>query len=573
MKMVTGIGASGGLAIGPAFLYISSLPLIEAQHTEDIEAEANRLKNALEKVSSDLQALETQALRKIGKTEAEIFAAQRMILFDPVFKGQIEEMIRSYRWTAETAVQEVATNLRKQFQNMENEYFRAREADVADISAQVIRALLNIKSTSLEHIENSVIIVADELNPSDTIRLDPRHVLGIVTARGGPFGHAAILARSLGIPAIVGADVQVLNILPGTTIIIDGNDGNIIINPDEETKQDYLRRQRQLQSSLSQAIEHATEPAVMLDGRRVVVAGNIGSISDADYVVEFGGEGVGLLRTEFLFLNRTTAPSEEEQIEVYTNIAKKLAPHPLIIRTLDVGGDKPLTYLPMSREENPFLGRRGIRLCLYLPELFKTQLRAILRVAHQHHVKIMFPMVTNLSEVQAAKKLMNEAREELAAKDQPYGNPEIGIMVEVPAVAIMANLFAPEVDFFSIGTNDLTQYTLAADRTNFSVQEIANHYHPAVLRLIYQTIQQAHTHQRWVGLCGELAGDPLATPLLLGMELDEFSMAPASIPLVKDVVRCWSLAEAKTLVEPILQKEDAKQVIAFLGERVKKRRS
>ncbi|HNN12471.1 MAG TPA: phosphoenolpyruvate--protein phosphotransferase, partial [Anaerolineales bacterium] len=306
------------------------------------------------------------------------------------------------------------------------------------------------------------------------------------------------------------------------------------------------------------------------DGIRVEVAGNIGSMTEAGRVVEFGGEGVGLLRTEFLFLDRLTAPTEEEQYETYVGISKKLGNRPLIIRTLDVGGDKPLPYLPVPHEDNPFLGNRGLRLCLSKPDLFKIQLRAILRAAYTCEIKIMFPMVTTVSEVRKARTLIEEARAEIAATNQQSGNPQVGIMVEVPAAAVAADLLATEVDFFSIGTNDLTQYTLAVDRTNPSVQNIADHFHPSVLRLIQKTIQQAHKHGVWVGLCGELAGDPLATPLLLGMGLDEFSMSSGSIPFVKRAIRNWSREEASHLVDEALEQEDAQGVINFLKKHVKK---
>lgn len=564
MRSIKGIGASQGFAFGLSYLHVPNLPAIDSRHIENIDGEIARFKNALAQVDSSLAELESQTAQKIGEAEAEVFAAHRLFLVDPSFRDEIEQSIRAQSIQAEAAVQKVTNNLRETFENMSDDYFRARAADVMDVGTQVVRALLGLSSAGLGELKSPVIVIADELTPSDTARMDKSLVLGFVTARGGKSAHAAILARSLGIPAIVGAGEDILNIAPNTSLILDGEDGLIVIDPDEQSKQNYVKRQQELQTRLSKAFEHALEPAITLDGIHVEVFGNIGSVGDATRVVENGGEGVGLLRTEFLFLERTTAPTEDEQTETYIRISEALNNRPLIIRTLDVGGDKPLPYIPMPKEDNPFLGNRGIRLCLGMPALFKTQLSAILRAAHGREIKIMFPMVANVDEIRAAKKLLEEARSELKEKKQSFGNPQIGIMVEIPAAAVSADLLASEVDFFSIGTNDLTQYTLAADRTNPAVQSMADHFHPSVLRLIRLTIEQAHARNVWVGLCGELAGDPLAAPLLLGMGLDEFSMSSASIPSVKEALRLWSKKEASKLVDETLCQPDAQQVIGFL---------
>jgi len=570
MNIVQGIGASSGYAVGPAFLYTEALPAIEPRRIDSVDAELARLKDALEKVGADLESLEAETRKKVGKAEAEVFAAHRMFLIDPSFIGEVENSIREHGIQAEAAVQGVALKLRETFEALQDDYFRARAADIMDVGTQVIRSLLGISSKGLEQIKEPLVVIAEELAPSDTARMNASLVLGLVTSRGGKSGHAAILARSLGIPAVVGAGTEILKIASGTLLIVDGEAGKIILDADEGTQADYLNRRNQQVSLLSNALTDAAAPAITLDGVQMEVAGNIGSMAEAGRVVEFGGEGVGLLRTEFLFLDRLTAPTEEEQYETYTGISKKLGNRPLIIRTLDVGGDKPLPYLPVPHEDNPFLGNRGLRLCLTKPELFKIQLRAILRASHSCEIKIMFPMVTTISEVRMAKVLIEEARADIAAANQQSGNPQIGIMVEVPAAAVAADLLAAEVDFFSIGTNDLTQYTLAVDRTNPSVQNIADHFHPSVLRLIHKTIQQAHKHGVWVGLCGELAGDPLATPLLLGMGLDEFSMSAGSIPFVKRAIRQWSREESQKLVDEALEQEDAQGVIKFLKQYMKK---
>jgi len=564
MRTIKGIGASQGFAFGLAYLHIPKLPVIDSSPIENTEAELSRFINSITQVDASLAELESKTAQIIGQSEAEVFAAHRMILFDPSFSDEVEKAIRRDSIRAEAAVQLVTNTLRETFENMSSEYFRARAADVMDIGTQVIRALLGLPSVGLGELTKPVIVIAEDLSPSDTARLDKTHILGFVTARGGKTAHAAILARSLGIPAVVGAGEDILTLAPNSFLILDGVDGLILIDPDDETKQGYLNRQQKLQTSLSYTLENALHPAVTMDGIHVEVLGNIGSVDDTTRLLEYGGEGVGLLRTEFLFLERTTAPTENEQTEAYINIYEALNNRPLVIRTLDVGGDKPLPYVPMPKEDNPFLGNRGIRLCLGMPLFFKTQLSAILRAAYGRKIKTMFPMVGTINEIRLAKKLLEEARSELLAKHYQVGNPQIGIMVEIPAAAVTADILASEVDFFSIGTNDLTQYTLAADRTNPSVQSVADHFHPSVLRLVRSIIDFAHARNVWVGMCGELAGEPLATPLLLGMGLDEFSMAPTSIPLIKETLRLWSKKEAREIVDEALQQPDGQSMIAFL---------
>ncbi|NIS80090.1 MAG: phosphoenolpyruvate--protein phosphotransferase, partial [Anaerolineales bacterium] len=446
------------------------------------------------------------------------------------------------------------------FEAMEGEYFRERAMDVVDVGRRLIRAVLGLPQPSLASLPQNCIVLADDLTPSDTAKMDRGNVLGFCTAKGGKTAHAAILARSLGIPAVVGAGSSALEIHEGCTLILDGQTGTIIVDPEANTIQEYEVRSKRLKELHARALASAHEPATTLDGHQVEIVANIGTVEEAAQILECGGEGVGLLRTEFLYLNRTTPPSEDEQTEAYIAIAKMLDQGPLIIRTLDVGGDKPLPYLPIEPEENPFLGHRGIRLCLAEPEMFKIQLRAILRAAQDSNIKVMFPMVARVEEVRAAKVLMQQAREELEARGVEYGEPEVGIMIEVPAAAVTADLLTKEVDFFSIGTNDLTQYTLAVDRTNSLVQDIADALHPSVLRMIAATIRHAHEAGIWVGLCGELAGDAVAAPVLLGLGLDEFSMATTSIPFVKEVIRSWSLAQAQALAQEALNLNDEFQV-------------
>lgn len=564
MKRLKGIGASSGIAIGEAFIYQATLPPIEMRHVEDTEREIARLQQALRTVDENLNHLIEETARKAGEEEAKVFEAHRLFLSDPSYSGEIEQVIRAQSICAEAAVQEVTRSLVAVFEGMQDEYFRARADDLRDVSNQVLRSLVGVQSATLRDLRKPAIVIADELLPSDTASMDSRLVLGIITCRGSKSAHAAILARSLGIPAVVGVGDEILKIPTGSLLILDGDEGLIILEPEEAELQRYRQRQAREKERFSAVMSSATQPAITRDGHKVPVLGNIGSLEEAERLLEWGGEGVGLLRTEFLFLERLTAPSEEEQFQVYRSIAEKLQGNPLIIRTLDIGGDKPLPYIPPMNESNPFLGNRGIRLCLGTKDLFKTQLRAILRAAYQQNIAVMFPMVATLEEVREAKALLEEARQELRAEGQPYGDLHVGIMVEIPAAAVMADVLASEVDFFSIGTNDLTQYTLAVDRTNPAVQHIADHFHPSVLRLVNETIRRAHEKNVMVGMCGELAGEPLAVPLLLGLGLDEFSMALASIPTVKAMIRLWDTKEAQQVAEEALRQPDARAVVDLL---------
>jgi phosphoenolpyruvate-protein phosphotransferase len=399
--------------------------------------------------------------------------------------------------------------------------------------------------------------------------LDKSLVLGFCTAEGGATSHTAILARGLGLPAVVGAGAEVLEVADGATLVLDGGDGRLLVEPDEETVADCETRQASAAAVLAQALAQAREPAVTCDGHRVEIVANIGNVEEAQAAVEAGAEGVGLLRTEFLYLERDHLPDEEEQYRAYRAITDVCGDRPVILRTLDIGGDKELPYLDLAHETNPFLGVRAIRLCLARPELFKSQLRAALRAAAGRNLKLMFPMVATVAEVRAARAVLEECRAELLAEGQPMAEEmEIGIMVEVPAAALMADHLAAEVDFFSIGTNDLSQYALAADRTNAQVAPLASGFQPAVLRLVRDVVAAAHAQDKWVGLCGELAGEPLAIPILLGLGLDEFSMNPPAIPLAKQIIRTLTLDEARELAQAALELDNPDAVQALVRERM-----
>ena len=569
MKKYQGIPASAGYAIGKAYYYNTALPTIERKLTQFPQDEITRLNKSVIEVDENLAALELSTAQRIGEEEAEVFGAHRMFLADPSYITEIHNQIFNNNLAAESAVKEVGDSLSASFEAMEDDYFRARAADIVDVSNQIIRCLLGIQHAGLDSISSPVIVVADELNPSDTARMEPANILGFVTRRGGKASHAAILARSLGIPAVVGAGDAVLAIESGTPLLLDGHCGSVLANADDETSAAFAQTKKKHDNALLVVKSTALAPAITTDGKRVEVVGNIGSVADAERVIEFGGEGVGLLRTEFLFLDRKTAPSEAEQLRTYTQISRGLGGKPLIIRTLDIGGDKPLPYIHLPAEDNPFLGVRGLRLCLQQYDVFVPQLRAILQASASCDIRVMFPMVTTLREIREARAMVEQTRQALLAEGKPCGNPSLGIMVEVPAAAIASDLLAPEVDFFSIGTNDLTQYTLAADRGNPGVQHIADSFEPSVLRLIEMTIRNAHQHGKWVGVCGELAGELLAAPLLLGMALDEFSMGAMSIPQIKKELRAWSAAEAALMVPEILALPDAASVRARLQSHIK----
>jgi phosphoenolpyruvate-protein phosphotransferase len=454
-------------------------------------------------------------------------------------------------------------------ESLDDEYFRARAADVRDVTERVLCALLNVTNSPAAALSTSSIILARDLTPSDTILLDKSQVLGFCTVEGGRTSHTAILARGLGIPAVVGIGARVLDVPDGALAVLDGTDGLLLVDPDEATVTAYRGQQAATATVLAQAREQSHEPAITRDGHRVEIVANVGNVEGARTALEAGAEGIGLLRTEFLYLERAAWPDEEEQYRAYRAIVDVFGHQPVILRTLDIGGDKELPYLSLPQEANPFLGVRAIRLCLAKPELFRPQLRAALRAGAGRNLKLMFPMVATVAEVRAARALLEECRAELLAQGQPLAeNMEVGIMIEIPAAALMADRLAAEVDFFSIGTNDLTQYALAADRTNAQVAPLATGFQPAVLRLVRDVIAAAHAQGKWVGLCGELAGEPLALPILLGLGLDEFSMNPPAIPLAKQIIRDLTLDEAREVAQAALELDSPDGVKTLVRERV-----
>lgn len=566
MKTREGIAASDGIAIGPAFVYRPELPESEPRTVEDVPAEQTALAEAVDRVAAGLDELREHVSATIDPEQAEIFEMQREFLDDPSFVGEIKTLIESESIDAVTATKRVTADLVEEFQTIEDEYFLQRADDIRDVGNRLVRDLLGIDNPALSELPRASIIVARDLSPSDTAMMDVDRTLALCTETGSATSHTAIISRSLGVPSVVG--VGALDELEShEQVIVDGTTGTLIIDPDEDTVAAYRRKRKEWEQARTRILAQAAEPVTTRDGLHVEVVANAGSPAEARRAVELGAEGIGLLRTEFLFLDRQTLPDEDEQYEMYREILNPFPTGPVVIRTLDVGGDKNVPAITMPEEQNPFLGRRGIRLSLSEPEVFRTQLRAILRAAVGRNVKIMFPLVATLGDFEGGREQVETARKELTERGVDFNaDCELGIMIEVPSAAVNAPRLAKHVDFFSIGTNDLTQYTLAVDRTNELVADLADPFDPGVLNLIARTIDAAHAEGKWAGMCGEMAGDPLALPLLLGLGLDEFSMAGGRVPKAKSTLRGLSAAELAEPARTALGMSTAGDVREYLSQ-------
>jgi multiphosphoryl transfer protein len=547
----TGLPAAPGVALGPVRHLRSAELQLPVHAAADPDHEWGVLEAALTRVRQDLEATRAAVAARAGEYEAAIFDAHLLFLEDEALLGAARRAIYDQRRNAAQAWDASVTDARAAYDRLDDEYMRARADDLAGIGRQVLERLLGQAPAAVP--SEPGIVVAPDLSPAQTAALEPSVVQGIATAHGGPTSHSAILARSLGLPAAVGLGDALLSLPEGTPLALDGDAGVAYPNPSPEVRAEYEQRARARTEVVRAARAAAQGPATTRDGTTIEVAANVGALADVPAAMAAGADGVGLLRTEFLFLDRGAMPDEEEQYQAYLGVARALEGRPLILRTLDVGADKPLPYVDQPVEANPFLGERGLRLGLARPELLEIQLRAALRVAAEHPVKIMFPMVATIGEYRAAIDLLEHARGDLP-------RPDVGVMVEVPSVALAAGTFAPEVDFFSIGTNDLTQYTLAAERGNDRVAAIADPLHPAVLRLIQLVTEAAATHDKWAGVCGELAGDPLAAAVLVGLGIRELSVAPPLVPAVKEAVRAIEVEEAQALAEAALQLESGAAV-------------
>jgi phosphocarrier protein FPr len=558
--VLTGLPGAPGIALGAARHFRPPAPEIPSGSSGDPEAEWKALQRALEQVRKETRAARESVAARAGDYSAAIFDAHLLFLDDEALLGPARRAILEEGRNAAEAWHAAAEAVAADYRSLGDEYLEARAEDLAGVARQVVAAITGEAGPG--SIGAAGIVVATDLTPADTAALDRDLALGIATVGGSPVGHSAILARSLGIPAAVGLGEALLAVPEGTSLLLDGKAGMLYIDPAEELVGEYERRGAAEEEAAQRAHAAAAEPAVTRDGRRIEVVANIGSPDDVPGAVENGAEGVGLLRTEFLFLERDSLPSEDEQYEAYRQIAEQLGGRPLILRTLDVGADKPLPYVPQRAEANPFLGVRGIRLALAEPELLETQLRAALRTAADHPLKVMFPMVATLEEYREARSVLDRVREELG--DAAPEQLDVGVMVEVPAAALAAESFAPEVDFFSLGTNDLVQYTMAAERGNAAVAALADGLHPAVLRLIRAVVEAASAHGKWVGVCGELASDPLAAIVLVGLGVTELSASAPAIPAVKQAVRELDAADARALADEALGLSSAAEVRALL---------
>ena len=569
MKTISGIPASYGIAIGPAYVYTRAEIVIEPCNIDDPDEEWERFKKAQETTLQQLDEAYLKAQKELGDEAAEIFSAQKLMLHDPELIKSIKSRIETERINVETALYESSESFAQQLEAIDDEYLSARALDIRDVSSRCLRNLLGLKDSPAAGLLTPSIITARDLTPSDTVLLNKDFVLGFCTEEGGSTSHTAILARGLGIPAVVGVGEAVKDIKTGDSLVIDGDAGEIIIDADNKSLKKFKDRKKKFLKIQAEAETFSHQPAITTDGHQVEVVANIGSVDDVQPALLSGAEGVGLLRSEFLYLERPNLPTEEEQYQSYKTIADAFGERPVILRSLDVGGDKDIPYIDMPEESNPFLGVRAIRLCLIRPDLFKPQLRAALRAGFGNNLKLMFPMVATVDDVEKVKEVLEECKQEL--RDEGYDvaeKMEVGIMIEIPSAAILADQLAEVVDFFSIGTNDLSQYTLAADRTNAQVAPLASGFQPAVFRLIKIVIDAAHAKGKWVGLCGEMAGELLAIPILLGLGLDEFSMNPPAIPFAKRLISSISMEHARQVAEAALNLKGDQEIREYIQETV-----
>ena len=535
MNVYQGKSVFGGIAIGHLCVYQKGEQQVTRQKIEDVEAEVKRFQDAREAAQAQLGELYDKAVKEVGEANAAIFEMHQMLLEDEDYQDSVENIIRTQQVNAEYATAVTSDHFSSMFAEMDDDYMKERAADIRDISERVI-ANLNGENKSKVVTDEPVIILADDLAPSETVQLEKDKVLSFVTVHGSVNSHTAILARTMGIPALVSTEMELTQDLDGKLAVVDGNHGTIYVDPDAETmeKMKTLKKEEEEKKELLQTFKN--KESITLDGKRVLTYANIGNVKDLALVLQNGAEGIGLFRSEFLYLESETYPTEEEQFDVYKKVAETMAGKRVIIRTLDIGADKQADYFELAKEENPAMGVRAIRICLTRPEIFKTQLRALFRASAYGNIAIMYPMITSLSEIAQIKEIVEEVKAELDADGVPYGTPEQGIMIETPAAATISDLLAKEVDFFSIGTNDLTQYTLAIDRQNQSLDAFFDAHHIAVLRMIYQTVQNAHKAGIWCGICGELGADSDLTELFLAMGIDELSVSPGRLLTIRRLI-------------------------------------
>ncbi len=567
MKLLNGIAASPGIVIGKALVLDSEDISIQQKTIKEssIPKEITRLQDALTMTRAEIMGIRDKISHEIGQEHGDIFNAHLMVLEDRVIIEEVMERIKKEKFSAEYIFSQVLKKYIQSFLKIDDEYLRERVSDISDVGRRVIRHLVGDQRSSLTDLKEKVIVVAYDLSPSDTAVMNRKNVIGFATDIGGRTSHTAIMAKSLEIPAVVGLEKATHTIKTGDLIILDGSAGTIILNPGAAELSKY--RQEQLRySDFNKGLKRFKDlPCITKDGRRLELAANIELPSETDSVLSHGADGIGLYRSEFLYMNRVGLPSEEDQYQAYKTVVLAMAPKPVIVRTFDLGGDKFLSHLEMPHEMNPFLGWRAIRFCLATPDIFKVQLRAILRASAHGKLRLMYPMISGVGEVRQANKLLEEARNELRAKRIHFDpKMEIGAMIEIPSAALTCDILASEVDFFSIGTNDLIQYALAVDRINEKIAYLYEPAHPAVLRLLKMIIDTGHSKKIWVGICGEMSGDPLLTPVLVGLGIDEISTSPVMVPEIKKIVRSMTFTEAEDIAKHALTFNTGDEVIHFL---------
>ncbi|MGD6772128.1 phosphoenolpyruvate--protein phosphotransferase [Staphylococcus simulans] len=569
-KNIRGIAASDGVAIAKAYLLVEPDLSFDNGTVTDTEAEVAKFNGALNTSKVELTKIRNNAEQQLGADKAAIFDAHLLVLEDPELIQPIEEKIKNENVNAAQALTDVSNQFITIFESMDNEYMAERAADIRDVSKRVLAHILRVDLPNPSIIDESVVIIGNDLTPSDTAQLNKQYVQGFVTNIGGRTSHSAIMSRSLEIPAVVGTKTITEEVEAGDIIIVDGMTGDVIVNPSDEVVAQYQEKRDNFFKDKQELQKLRDAESVTEDGHHVELAANIGTPNDLPGVVENGAEGIGLYRTEFLYMGRDQMPTEDEQFEAYKAVLEAMKGKRVVVRTLDIGGDKELPYLDLPEEMNPFLGYRAIRLCLAQPEIFRPQLRALLRASVYGKLNIMFPMVATIQEFRDAKALLEEERQNLKNEGVEVSDDiEVGIMVEIPSTAALADVFAKEVDFFSIGTNDLIQYTMAADRMSERVSYLYQPYNPAILRLVQRVIEASHAEGKWTGMCGEMAGDQTAIPLLLGLGLDEFSMSATSILKARRLIRNLSEAQMKDLAAKAVNCATSEEVVALVEDYTK----
>lgn len=566
-KVIKGLGVSEGLGIG-TLLVVKPEMAPEKALTSDTGQEKEKLTQALAQALTELEDIYQAKLESLGEDKAQIFQAHMMILQDPEWIKDIEAKITEQSFVADYAVQVSAEAMAGMFEAMDNEYFKERAHDIRDVARRIIRIIRGVAAVDLGSAKPGTIVAAEDLTPSDTAQLNPENIVGIATAIGGKTSHSAIIARTLGIPAVMGIGLEAFeSLVADQKVVMDGSKGTMTLEPTEELIEATQKALVEIAAEKEELKKLIGQPSKTSDGHEIELAANIASPSDLERVIENDGEGIGLFRSEFLFMDRNSAPSENEQYEAYKAVLEGMGDKPVIIRTMDIGGDKEVPYLNMPKEMNPFLGYRAVRYCLNEPEIFRIQMRALLRAGVHGNLKIMLPMISAVHEVRAVKVIIEELKTELEGEGLEFnGSVPLGIMIEIPAAAIASDLLAKEVDFFSIGTNDLIQYTVAVDRMNETIADLYTAYHPAVLRLIKMTIKNGHKAGIWVGMCGSVAGDLDLMPLLIGMGLDEFSMSPATILKARRRAATVNKEAVEGIVDDVLSLSTADEIESRLKE-------